>query len=91
MSGSRKKASPGGPGGKNAADDAPPPVRKQSAHHLKATDLHKRYGEREVVRGVSLEVRQDEVVGLLGPNGAGKTTTFYMISASRSRPPGPCS
>jgi lipopolysaccharide export system ATP-binding protein len=39
----------------------------------------KRYKKRTVVRGVSVEVRQGEVVGLLGPNGAGKTTTFYMI------------
>jgi lipopolysaccharide export system ATP-binding protein len=46
---------------------------------LKAEGLHKRYGEREVVRGVSLQVTQSEIVGLLGPNGAGKTTTFYMI------------
>ena len=42
--------------------------------------LRKRYGDREVVRGVSLAVNQGEVVGLLGPNGAGKTTTFYMLT-----------
>jgi lipopolysaccharide export system ATP-binding protein len=46
---------------------------------LEARDLHKRYGERTVVRGVSLNVALGEVVGLLGPNGAGKTTTFYMV------------
>ncbi|MBL7964493.1 MAG: LPS export ABC transporter ATP-binding protein [Flavobacteriales bacterium] len=46
---------------------------------LRATDLHKRYKRRPVVNGVSVEVRQGEIVGLLGPNGAGKTTTFYMI------------
>lgn len=46
---------------------------------LKARELRKRYGDREVVRGVSLDVLRNEVVGLLGPNGAGKTTTFYMI------------
>ena len=46
---------------------------------LEARDLHKRYGDRTVVRGVSLEVSLGEVVGLLGPNGAGKTTTFYMV------------
>ncbi len=41
--------------------------------------LIKRYGKRTVVKGVSVEVNQGEIVGLLGPNGAGKTTTFYMI------------
>jgi len=46
---------------------------------LAARDLHKRYGDRTVVRSVSLEVSPGEVVGLLGPNGAGKTTTFYMV------------
>ena len=46
---------------------------------LEARDLHKHYGDRTVVRGVSLEVTPGEVVGLLGPNGAAKTTTFYMV------------
>ncbi|MCS7228528.1 MAG: LPS export ABC transporter ATP-binding protein [Candidatus Kryptonium sp.] len=46
---------------------------------LRAESLYKRYKKRYVVRNVSIEVRQGEVVGLLGPNGAGKTTTFYMI------------
>lgn len=41
--------------------------------------LQKKYGARQVVRDVSLEVKSGEVVGLLGPNGAGKTTSFYMI------------
>jgi lipopolysaccharide export system ATP-binding protein len=41
--------------------------------------LKKRYGMRQVVHDVSLEVKSGEVVGLLGPNGAGKTTSFYMI------------
>lgn len=46
---------------------------------LHTKDLVKRYKNRTVVKGVSVEVRQGEIVGLLGPNGAGKTTTFYMI------------
>ena len=46
---------------------------------LRTEALGKSYGEREVVRGVSLEISQGEVVGLLGPNGAGKTTSFYII------------
>lgn len=48
--------------------------------NLKAQALHKIYGAREVVKGVSLEAKGGEVVGLLGPNGAGKTTTFSMVS-----------
>ncbi len=46
---------------------------------LKATNLHKSYRKKEVVRGVTIEVEPGQVVGLLGPNGAGKTTCFYMI------------
>ena len=46
---------------------------------LRATGLAKSYKSRQVVRDLSLEVRNGEVVGLLGPNGAGKTTAFYMI------------
>tara|TARA_Y100001978_G_C23640741_1_gene408177 strand:+ start:8 stop:727 length:720 start_codon:yes stop_codon:yes gene_type:complete len=46
---------------------------------LKAENLSKYYGNKAVVKNVSLKVKEGEVVGLLGPNGAGKTTTFYMI------------
>lgn len=46
---------------------------------IETHDLVKKYGERDVVKGVSISVKQGEIVGLLGPNGAGKTTTFYMI------------
>jgi lipopolysaccharide export system ATP-binding protein len=47
---------------------------------LLGVSLTKRYGEREVVRSVDLEVHPAQVVGLLGPNGAGKTTTFNMLA-----------
>jgi lipopolysaccharide export system ATP-binding protein len=46
---------------------------------LRAENLVKTYKRKEVVKGISLEVNQGEIVGLLGPNGAGKTTSFYMI------------
>jgi len=46
---------------------------------LKAIDLHKSYGKREILKGISLNINSTEVVGLLGPNGAGKTTCFYMV------------
>jgi lipopolysaccharide export system ATP-binding protein len=46
---------------------------------LSTEEIGKSYGGRQVVRDVSLQIEQGEVVGLLGPNGAGKTTSFYMI------------
>ena len=45
---------------------------------LRTEGLFKKYKHRMVVNGISINVRQGEIVGLLGPNGAGKTTTFYM-------------
>ena len=47
---------------------------------LYCENLVKKYGVRTVVKGVSMEVEQGEIVGFLGPNGAGKTTSFYMIT-----------
>lgn len=46
---------------------------------LRSKNIIKIYGDKEVVKGVSVEVNKGEIVGLLGPNGAGKTTSFYMI------------
>ncbi len=46
---------------------------------LRAVSLHKKFGQRAVVRDVTMQVEPGKVVGLLGPNGAGKTTCFYMI------------
>ncbi len=46
---------------------------------LRADNIVKIYGKRTVVKGVSFDVSQGEIVGLLGPNGAGKTTSFYMV------------
>jgi lipopolysaccharide export system ATP-binding protein len=46
---------------------------------LYTNNIQKTYKGRKVVKGVSVEVNQGEIVGLLGPNGAGKTTSFYMI------------
>ena len=47
---------------------------------LSTNQLVKKYKKAEVVRGVSIQINEGEIIGLLGPNGAGKTTTFYMIT-----------
>ncbi|MGB1269586.1 MAG: LPS export ABC transporter ATP-binding protein [Flavobacteriaceae bacterium] len=46
---------------------------------LRAENIKKSYKNKLAVKGISVEVKQGEIVGLLGPNGAGKTTSFYMI------------
>ncbi len=46
---------------------------------LAVKNLSKKYGKKTVIREVSLDIKQGDVIGLLGPNGAGKTTCFYMI------------
>jgi lipopolysaccharide export system ATP-binding protein len=53
---------------------------RSSETGLVAEGLMKTFGNRQVVRGVSLRLERGEVLGLLGPNGAGKTTCFYMIT-----------
>jgi lipopolysaccharide export system ATP-binding protein len=60
-----------------AAEHTAAPAIESS--RLQARHLQKTYGNRTVVKDVSLDVAKGEVVGLLGPNGAGKTTSFYMI------------
>ena len=55
------------------------PDRRTPSRSARGEHLVKVYKARKVVRDVSVEIRQGEIVGLLGPNGAGKTTTFYMI------------
>jgi len=50
---------------------------------LKVKGLRKIYGDKEVVKGISFEVKKGEIFGILGPNGAGKTTTLEMIEALR--------
>jgi lipopolysaccharide export system ATP-binding protein len=54
-------------------------VADENISIIRADNLIKRYRKRTVVKDVSLNLKQGEIVGLLGPNGAGKTTTFYMI------------
>jgi lipopolysaccharide export system ATP-binding protein len=65
----------------DSADTAERRAEAAAVHtHTLAVDaLHKRFGKREVVRGVDFTMRNGEVAGLLGPNGAGKTTIFYII------------
>jgi ABC-2 type transport system ATP-binding protein len=55
---------------------------------IEVSDLQKRYGEYEAVRGIDIEVRRGEVFGLLGPNGAGKTTTVEILEGYRARTSG---
>ncbi len=53
--------------------------QRHATHKISASNLHKSFKGRQVVRGVSVELFGGEVVGLLGPNGAGKTTIFDMV------------
>jgi ABC-2 type transport system ATP-binding protein len=55
---------------------------------IEVSDLHKRYGDFEAVRGIDISVRRGEVFGLLGPNGAGKTTTVEILEGYRERSAG---
>ena len=62
------------------------PERSQHKHAaISARGLRMRYGAREVVRGIDLEVHAGEVFAFLGPNGAGKTTTVEILEGYRKR------
>ena len=52
---------------------------------IQVTDLHKRYGEVEAVRGISFELAEGECLAMVGPNGAGKTTTVEILEGFRAR------
>jgi ABC-2 type transport system ATP-binding protein len=56
---------------------------------VQVTDLVKRYGELEAVRGINFEVEPGETFGFLGPNAAGESTTIKILSPSRTPPRGP--
>ena len=60
--------------------EQPTPASQKECKVLRTEGLVKIYGKRTVANGVSINVRQGEIVGLLGPNGAGKTTSFYMTT-----------
>lgn len=55
---------------------------------IQVTDLHKKYGDFEAVKGISFEVYEGEIFGLLGPNGAGKSTTLEIIETLREKTSG---
>src|SRR5579871_6255527 len=55
---------------------------------ISVSNLTKKYGDFEAVKGISFEVREGEIFGLLGPNGAGKSTTLEIIETLRSKTSG---
>jgi ABC-2 type transport system ATP-binding protein len=55
---------------------------------IQVTDLHKKYGEFEAVKGISFDVMEGEIFGLLGPNGAGKSTTLEIMETLRQKTSG---
>ena len=74
-----KSDMPFGEASHGEAEQAAQPEKKEGVV-LRTENLVKIYGKRTVADGVSINVRQGEIVGLLGPNGAGKTTSFYMTT-----------
>lgn len=55
---------------------------------IQVSNLVKKYGDFEAVKGISFEVKEGEIFGLLGPNGAGKTTTLEIIETLRDKTSG---
>ena len=51
---------------------------------LKCDNLHKKFGKKEILKGVSVEVNKGDILGFIGPNGAGKTTTIKLILGLQS-------
>jgi linearmycin/streptolysin S transport system ATP-binding protein len=70
---------------RSLVEETPRPALRSVTTAVVLRDLRREYDGREVVRGVSLEIREGEIFGILGPNGAGKTTLLSMIS-TRLRP-----
>jgi ABC-2 type transport system ATP-binding protein len=64
----------------NSPARAPAPERERSGSAIRITDLRKRYGTLEAVRGISFEVGDGEIFGVIGPDGAGKTSTFQILA-----------
>ena len=55
---------------------------------LKCENLHKKIGKKEILKGISLELDEGDILGFIGPNGAGKTTTIKLILGLQSIPSG---
>lgn len=51
---------------------------------LKCENLHKKIGKKEILKGISLELNEGDILGFIGPNGAGKTTTIKLILGLQS-------
>src|SRR5271166_6141084 len=89
MVGMRGSAARNGP--RSMRSTPPPAAAARGDRTSPVIDVHglrKSYGDREVVRGIDLEVQHGEVFAFLGPNGAGKTTTVEILEGYRSRDAG---